>query len=90
MPAVDAIVADLATILSNFQDREYSGTIDHHTLFIQDLGFSSIDVVILGETLERHYDQQLPFGNFISELGKQNVQDVQIGTLAEFLASNIK
>ena len=85
MKTADHILEDLAGILSNFQGREYSGTIDRETRFIGDLGFSSIDVVILGETLETYYDKKLPFGAFLSELAKKKVQDVSLGDLADFL-----
>ena len=39
----DAILADLAAILSNFNGREYSGVIDRETLFFGELGMASID-----------------------------------------------
>ena len=89
MPTTNEILADLAQILSDFNGREYSGIIDHETLFMRDLGFSSIDVVILGETLESYYETEISFGNFVSELSQQNVQDVPIGALAEFLAKTL-
>ena len=90
MKTADHILEDLAGILSNFQGREYSGTIDRDTKFIGDLGFSSIDVVILGETLETYYAKKLRFGAFLSELAKNNVQDVKIGDLADFLHQQIQ
>jgi acyl carrier protein len=89
MKTIDSITGDLAEILSNFQGREYSGTINQQTMFLQDLGFSSIDVVILGETLEGHYGVKLPFGNFISELAGQQKLDLNIGELALFLQKHI-
>lgn len=90
MKTADDILEDLAGILSNFQGREYSGKIDRDTRFLADLGFSSIDVVILGEALESHYQTKLPFGAFLSELGKNKVQDVNIGALADFLHQHIQ
>ena len=89
MPSTNDIISDLASILSNFNGREYSGTIDADTLFMQDLGCTSIDVVILGETLDAHYGVEIPFGQFIAELRDSNVQDVQVGALAEFLSRNL-
>lgn len=89
MKSTDAIIEDLAGILSNFQGREFSGVIDSNTMFLADLGFSSIDVVILGETLETHYGTSLPFGAFLTELGQRDVQDLNIGELAAFLAKQV-
>ena len=85
----DSFVCDLAGILADFQGREYTQPIDRNTMFLADLGFSSIDVVILGETLETKYETKLPFGAFLSELGQRNVQDLNIGELADFLEQHV-
>lgn len=89
MKSTETIIADLAGILADFQGREYSGVIDGNTMILADLGFSSIDVVILGETLESHYGTSLPFGAFLAELGQRNVQDLNAGELAAFLQKHV-
>jgi acyl carrier protein len=89
MPEKNEIVADLGRILSDFNGREFSGRIDADTLFMRDLGFSSIDVVILGEVLESHYETKISFGDFINELRARNALDVMIGDLADFLQKNL-
>jgi acyl carrier protein len=86
----DEIVADLAGILRNFEDRDYSGEIGPETLFFGDLGFASIEAVILGERLEEHYGQKIPFNKFLSELMQSGEEDIAVGRLAEFLKRELR
>ena len=85
----DEILGDLSTLLSDFQGREYSGEIGPSTLFFEDLGFASIDAVVLGETLETMYQQKIPFNKFLISLRQQQVQDIEVGRLAEFLSEHL-
>jgi acyl carrier protein len=85
----ESIVHQLAEILSNFQGREYSDPIEGHTLFFGDLGFSSIDAVILGEELESQFGQSIPFHKFLAELNERQVRDIAIGDLANFLSNHL-
>ncbi len=79
------IVADLAAMLQNFEDREYSGHIGPETRFFGDLGFASIDAVILGEQLETYYGRKIAFNRFLVELMESGAEDLEVGQLAEFL-----
>ena len=90
MKTADNILADLANLLATFQGREYSGPIDRETWFFGDLGFASIDAVVLGEKLEEHYGQKIPFNKFLAEAARQQAQDIQVGQLADFLAEHIR
>jgi acyl carrier protein len=83
------ILRDLEGILRDFEGREYSGAIGPQTRFFADLGCASIDAVVLGETLERHYGRPLPFGEFLADLGRRGAQDVTLGELAAFLAMHL-
>jgi len=80
------VLADLAALLSNFQGREYSAVIDRQTMFFADLGFASIDAVVLGEKLQEHYSCSIPFNKFLADAAKRNAQDISVGELADFLA----
>jgi acyl carrier protein len=82
---LENILADLAGILRNFHGREYSGDIGPHTRFFADLGLASIDAVVLGETLEEHYARSLPFHDFMADLGRRKVRDIELAELAGFL-----
>ena len=86
----EQIVDDLAGILRNFQGRQYLGEIGSQTLFFDDLGFVSIDAVVLGETLQEHYRQDFPFHQFLESLRDREVLDIRIGELAAFLHEHLK
>jgi acyl carrier protein len=58
-------------------------------MFARDLGMASIDAVVLGETVELHYGRKLPFGQFLAELGRRGVRDIEVGALAEFLRQHV-
>jgi acyl carrier protein len=81
----DEVLSELTEILRDFEGREYSGHIDRDTLFFGDLGFASIDAVLLGEKLEEQYGRRFPFHELLAELGKQGAEDVDVGTLSAFI-----
>ena len=81
----EQIVKDLGNLLREFNGKEYSGDIGPKTLFFGDLGLVSIDAVILAETLERFYDCTFPFSQFLSEIEREGVRDIELGELAAFL-----
>ena len=83
------ILADVARILSNFEGREYSGTIDCETRFFADLGLASIDAVVLGETLQDYYKRPLPFSELMADLGRREDRDLSIGELVSFLVRTL-
>lgn len=84
-PTPDAILQDLAGILGDFDGREYSGEIGPKTLFFADLGFVSIDAVILAERLEEAYGRRFDFGDFLADLRQRDARDIEIGELVAFL-----
>ena len=86
MKTATDILEDLRAVIATFENRDYSGDITADTRFFADLGFVSIDAVVLGERLEAHFQRPLPFPKFLSELAERNVSDIQVGELAEFLA----
>ena len=79
------VIDDLRSIVATFEDREYSGDLNEETLFFADLGFMSIDAVLLGEKLETYYAQSLPFPTFLGQLAEREVSDINVGELADFL-----
>ncbi len=86
----DEIMNDVASVLRNFNGREYSGDIDSNTRFFGDLGLASIDAVVLGETLEEHYGRKLPFHLFMADLGRRAVRDIPLGELVSFLHQHLE
>lgn len=85
MKTAQEILNDLEQILRNFQGREYSGDISAETSFFGDLGFASIDAVVLGETLQEKYGVTFPFHELLAELSRQGAQDLSLGEIAGYL-----
>lgn len=59
------------------------------TKFFADLGLASIDAVVLGEELQKHYGRKLPFNEMLAELGAREERDMTIGELVEFLRASL-
>lgn len=81
----EQIMHDLEGMLRNFHGREYSGPITPQTRFFGNLGLASIDAVVLGETIEEHYGRRIPFNEFMADLGRRAVRDIELGELVSFL-----
>lgn len=75
----------LGTLEKVGEDWEYSGEITMETYLLGDLGMESIDVVVLGEFLEEHYDRSFPFTEYFTELAQQEIQDIRISDLVDFI-----
>ena len=88
MRAIDqeAIMADVLSLFQELsRDWEYSGDISPETFLFADLGFESIDAVVLASHVQDHYQRQLPFPELLAELGRREVKDITIGELVAFI-----
>lgn len=79
------IAANVANLLQNFPGREYPEEITHETRFFGDLGFRSIDAVVFGEMLEKHFGGTLPFQELLVEVNATGEQDLRVGQIVAFL-----
>lgn len=87
----EAIFNDLVDILNNLRDDwEYSVAITQQTSLLNDLDFESIDAVAMGSAIEEHYNQSLPFAEFLTELGEQENPDLRVGDLVDFIYKNLE
>lgn len=89
-PSKEVIFNDLLSLLNQLSgDWEYSGEISGETLLIEDLGFESIDIVVLCTNVEQHYQQQMPFAQFLAEVGQREVRDIQVNELVDFFHQHL-
>jgi acyl carrier protein len=82
-----AIVTEVLALMEQLADDwEYSGPIDEGTLLLRDLGLESLDLVVLGTSLQQRYGR-LPFAEFLAEVGQRPVEarDVSVGELVGFI-----
>ncbi len=84
------ILDAVAALLADFGGREYSDPIGPETRFFADLGLASIDAVVLGERLQAHYGQPLPFADLLADLGQRPDRDLAVGELVAFLATHLR
>jgi len=83
-PQVLADVLELMTQLAG--DWEYAGDITPSTRLLGDLGLESLDLVVLGTSIQQSYGR-LPFAEFLAEIGQRPVEsrDVTVGELVAFV-----
>jgi acyl carrier protein len=84
------IMDDILGMLSQLsKDWEYSGDITPDTLLFEDLGFESLDIVVLGTTIQEKYHKMMPFSEFLSDLGQREVKDLSVGELVSFVGEQL-
>jgi len=71
------------------EEWEDSDEITPQTWLVADLGLESIDVVVLGTTIQEHYDKSMPFAEFLAEIGEQEVRDIQIDQFVDFVHQHL-
>lgn len=87
----DNLRADLLRILRELRDEwDFDGEVTEETGIFGDLEFESIDAVALGSAIEEHYDQSLPFAEFLMKANERQATDITVGELLEFLCENVK
>lgn len=84
------VMADLLEMLDQLaRDWEYSGSITSETLLFDDLGFESLDVVVLGTAIQEKYGVLMPFAEFLIDVGQRELRDISVGELVEFVQQHI-
>lgn len=86
-----AVLSDVMNLVNELADDwEFDGEVTPETFFIQDLGLESLDLVVLGTSIQYRYGQ-LPFAEYLAELGQRPVEerDVTISDVVEFIVTNV-
>jgi acyl carrier protein len=68
-------------------DWDYGEPITRETYLFGDLGFESLELVVLGTSLQERYGR-LPFTELLADLGQRPVQDLSVGELVDFIAQH--
>lgn len=86
----DVILADVLKLMNELaRDWEYSGEITPDTFLFADLGFESIDAVILASFVQEHYGRPFPFPQLLADIGQRDVKDLRISELVEFIHQHL-
>ena len=70
------------------QDWDYSKPITSETLLFSELGFESLDAVVFGTAIQKHFQKQMPFAELLAELGKES-RDLSISELVDFVRTQL-
>jgi acyl carrier protein len=82
---------DLIALLKDArEDWDPSQALTDETGIFNELGFESIDAVGLSSALEGHFGQALPFPEFMSKAKEQDLRDITVGQLLDFLMQNLE
>jgi acyl carrier protein len=86
----EVILTDVLNLLNQLaRDWEYSGEITPDTLLFADLGFESIDAVILASFVQEHYGRPFPFPQLLAEIGQRQIKDLRISELVGFIHQHL-
>lgn len=84
------ILDDIIGLLGELADDwEYHEEITAETRLFTDMGLASLDVVVLGTTIEEHYDQTFPFLQLYAQVGASDARDITIGEWVDFIHLHI-
>ena len=86
-----AVRAELLKILTNLrEDWDFSDEITDKTGLFSDMQFESIDAVALGSAIEEHFNQSLPFAEFLAKAYERQANDITIGELLDFILLHLR
>lgn len=71
------------------QDWDYADPIGPDTQLFSEMGLDSLDLVVLGTGMQEHYQMQMPFAEFLAEIGERGQRDVTVAELADFIDSQV-
>ena len=79
----------LRTLDELAQDWEYSEAVGTETGLFSDLGFESLDAVVLGTVIQEHYDRPMPFAELLADVGQREVKELTVRELVSFIESHL-
>jgi len=89
-PTYNEVLLEVLAILRQLgDDWEYGGAITAETWLIRDLGFESLEIVVLGASIQRHYGQPLSFSDFLADVGQRDEGDIVVGEWVGFIHAQL-
>ena len=78
----------LAKLVELSQDWDDPREITPDSLIFTELGFESLDAVVLGVTIQGNFECQMPFSELLAELGEHK-KDLRVSELIDFVHRNV-
>ena len=75
----------VTTIEELSRDWDYSHAVGAETLLFSELGMESLDVVVLGTSIQEHFHFQMPLAELLADVGQRAQRDLSIGELVDFV-----
>lgn len=70
-------------------DWEYTGAITPESRLFADLGFESLDLVVLGTSIQTDYQRVLPFPELFADIGQRQDPDVSVSEWVDFVYQHV-
>lgn len=70
------------------QDWDYPDPVSPQSLLFTELGFESLDAVVLCTAIQEHYQTPMPFAELLAEIGQQQ-RDLSIDELTDFVNTHL-
>jgi acyl carrier protein len=78
----------LTKLVELSQDWDDPREVSPDSLLFTQLGFESLDAVILGVTIQGHFECEMPFSELFAELGEHK-RDLPVSELIDFVHQNL-
>ncbi|HEY6359575.1 MAG TPA: acyl carrier protein [Vicinamibacterales bacterium] len=89
-PTSADIEAHVITLLQEIaRDWDYAGDIGPGTRLFADLGFESLDAVILGTAIQERYQRPMPFAQLLADIGQRSTPELTVGELVSFVQLHV-
>jgi acyl carrier protein len=86
---VRAQIVALVTDVAQDLDNRYDGEVTSDTRLVQELGFSSVDIISLVVAIEEHFQRRnLGFADLLMKDGRY-VDDLSVDALATFVTARL-
>ncbi len=66
-------------------NMDFDDEIRPSTWLVADLGFESIDIVVLGTAIQQQLSENLPFSEYLSQVGQREIRDISFNELVTFV-----
>jgi acyl carrier protein len=70
------------------QDWDYAEPVRAESLLFTELGFESLDAVVLCTAIQEHYQTPMPFAELLADIGREQ-RDLSLAELADFVATHL-
>jgi acyl carrier protein len=90
-PTRDQILERVLDLLRGVaRDWDFAGQLTGETRLFADLAFESLDLVVLGASVQEHFGQRFPFSEFFADIGQRAVRDLTVLEWVEFIEQHLQ